>query len=137
MIFTSDFTHGKGLWKFNNSLLIDATFLDLIHKEINSIKSQYAIYVYNHENLSNIPNSEIQFIINDQLFLETLLLASRGKTISYSSYIKKKNTQIEKQLEKEILELERNFQLNSTTVNGKKQNLKNAKRKAKRSYDSI
>ena len=30
----------------------------------------------------DIPDKEIQFIVNDQLFLETLLMEIRGKTIS-------------------------------------------------------
>ena len=38
----------------------------------------------NHINI--IPNVEIQFVINDQLFLETLLMEIRGKTISYSAF---------------------------------------------------
>ena len=44
-----------------------------------------------------IPKSELQFVTNDQLFLETLLMKIRGKTISYSSY--KKNLNINKQAE--------------------------------------
>jgi len=42
------------------------------------------------DNINLINNAEIQFTINDQLFLETLLMNIRGKTISYSTYKKKK-----------------------------------------------
>ena len=45
---------------------------------------QYAIPVYNLDNIHNIPDANISFTINDQLFLETLLLEIRGKTISYA-----------------------------------------------------
>ena len=38
---------------------------------------------------NNISNSEIQFTINDQLFLETLLMNIRGKSIAYSVFKKK------------------------------------------------
>jgi len=44
--------------------------------------------VYHPNNIDNIPYSEIQFQTNDQLFLETLLIEIRGKTISYSLYKK-------------------------------------------------
>lgn len=37
----------------------------------------------------DITDSEIQFTINDQYFLETLLMEIRSKTISYASYSKK------------------------------------------------
>ena len=51
------------------------------------------------ENIKNIPDNEIQFLISDQLFLETLLMELRGKSISYSSYKKKQH---ENDLIKEI-----------------------------------
>ena len=41
--------------------------------------------------LHNIPESDLQFSINDQLFLDTLLIEIRGETISYSSHKKKQN----------------------------------------------
>ena len=85
------FEKGRELWKFNNSLLYDKDFLELINNKIQDIKKQYAfkLPVYNFDNIENLSNTEIQFIINDQLFLETLLMEIRGKTISYSSYIKR------------------------------------------------
>ena len=52
-------------------------------------------YATNIEPGENIPNQDIVFNINDQLFLETLLMMIRGKTIEYSS-IRKKNKLKEK-----------------------------------------
>lgn len=60
------------------------------------IKENYALPVYSRNGISTISDSEIQFTINDKLFLETLLMEIRGKTISYSSYIKKRNNENEK-----------------------------------------
>ena len=54
------------------------------------------------ENIKNIPDNEIQFLISHQLFLETLLMELRGKSISYSSYKKKQNEEHENGLIKEI-----------------------------------
>lgn len=45
--------------------------------------------VYKKESILDITDSEIQFTINDQYFLETLLMEIRSKTISYASYSKK------------------------------------------------
>ena len=63
--------------------------------------------MYNFENLYNIPESEMQFLINHQLFLDTLLMEIRGQTIPYSSYKKKQNDKTEMQLADEILKLEK------------------------------
>lgn len=62
--------------------------------------------VYNLENVEKISDESIQFVINDQLFFETLLLEIRGKTISYAAFKKKSEDKTEKILEKEIKELE-------------------------------
>ena len=94
----NDFIKSKGLWKFNNSLLKDIDFLNLINKKIEDIKIQYALPVYKTENIGNISNDIIQFTINDQLFLETLLMEIRGKTISYSSYKKKERDKREREI---------------------------------------
>ena len=53
------------------------------------IKLQYALPVYNYEELDNIPNEEVQFVINDQLFFDTLLMEIKGESISYVSKINK------------------------------------------------
>ena len=87
----NEFQHGKGLWKFNNSLLEDEIYLDQIKSVIVDTKSQYAVLTYDRNNLDNIPDSEIQFTINDQLFLETLLMEIRAKTISYSIFKTRQN----------------------------------------------
>ena len=80
------FIKGKPLWKFNNSLLKDIEYLNIINKKIDEVKLQYSLPVYNFENLQNIPDSDIQLTVNDQLFLDTLLMEIRGQTISYSAY---------------------------------------------------
>ena len=53
--------------------------------------------------------------INDQLFLETLLMELRGKSISYSSYKKKEREKRETDLIKNIEALESN--LSNTNIN--------------------
>ena len=45
------FVKGKPLWKFNNSLLNDINYLTLINEKINEIKIQYALPIYNIENI--------------------------------------------------------------------------------------
>ena len=61
----------------------------MINNRIDEIKSMYSLPVYNQDQIQQISNEEIQFTINDQLFLDTLLMELRGKCISYASYIKK------------------------------------------------
>ena len=102
----TDFTHGRSYWKHNNSLLSDSEYLSRINRKIVQIKQQYALPVYNMEEIDRLPNKEIQFTINDQLFLETLLMELRGESISYASYINKQKNHREKALIKTINDLE-------------------------------
>lgn len=92
----SVFKHGKGLWKFNNVLLNEPQYNEMINNHIKEIKRQYAVPIYVQNFINEIPDSEIQFMFNDQLFLETLLIEIRAKTISFGSYVKKKNANKEK-----------------------------------------
>ena len=71
-------------WKFNNSLVKNKNYVTVIKNVISDIKKQYATLVYNFDVIDDIPLDEIQLQINDQLFM---LMAIRGKTISYSSYL--------------------------------------------------
>ena len=73
---------------------------------------------YENESLNTQINlDEIQFNINDQLFLETLLMMIRGNTIKYSSEKKKKRVKEEKALEEDIKRLENEIFLNGINVN--------------------
>jgi hypothetical protein len=85
IITTSTNEHGKGYWKFNNSLLKDHEFVALIKQEISLIKSTYAATPYNPEYVSICPPKDLQIHINDQLFWETILVQLRGRIIYYSS----------------------------------------------------
>ena len=87
------FTHGKGLWKFNNSLLHDYEYIKIINKNILQVKENYALPIYSKDYVTTISDHEIQITINDQVFLETLLMELRGKKISFSSFTKKRNNE--------------------------------------------
>ena len=81
---------GRSYWKFNNTLLKDKKYIEEVKKIISEFKS---IYATNSEtiNVNDILDNEIVFNINDQLFLETLLMTIRGNTIKYSSIKKERN----------------------------------------------
>ena len=85
----NDFILGRGLWKFNNSLLYEMDYVETVKDTIKKTKEQYAALVYDRSTLSEIDDLMIHFTINDQLFVETLLTEIRGKSISYASYRKK------------------------------------------------
>ena len=102
----NNFRIGRGLWKFNNSLLYDPNYVHIVKEVINKTKEQYASLVYNRENLNLIDSNEIDFTISDQLFLETLLTEIRGKTISYASFKKKETNKSEHLLSEDINKLE-------------------------------
>ena len=58
--------------------------------------------------MDKIPNEEIQFTINDQLFLDVLLMEIQGKSISFASFKNKERDTREKYLIKTIADLENN-----------------------------
>ena len=79
---------GKGYWKFNKSLLKDMKYIDQVKDTIKEVKTTHSMN--NENNIELISNEDLNFNINDQLFLETLLMMIRGNTIKYSSFKKNK-----------------------------------------------
>ena len=67
----TNFKQGKSYWKHNNSLVSNTDYVNQINEKI-EVKRQYALTVYNLEDLDNIPNEEIQFTISNQLILNDL-----------------------------------------------------------------
>ena len=106
-ILQSQFIRGRGLWKFNQNLLKDQTYLELINQSIRDEVSKYAAPVYNFESLNDIPEADLQLTISDNLFLEMLLLRIRGETVQYSSIKKKLDSKRESELMSEIERLEK------------------------------
>ena len=80
-IMVNKFTFGKGIWKFNNSLLKNQDYLNLVNKVINEEIQKYAIPVYNLEFLQQ-NTSEIQFTIDYDTFIEMLFLRTHGESIN-------------------------------------------------------
>ena len=100
------FEKGKDLWKMNSALLSDKDYLDQINNLISSIVYEYALPVYDIDYIKNY----IIFTINDQLFLETLLVKIRGQTIAYAPYKQNLNNTKEQTLMSEIEALEKKFE---------------------------
>ena len=69
--------------------------------------------MYNIYEIDNIPNTEIKFNINDQLFLDVLLMKLRGQSISYASFKNKQRNNLEKDLINKITYLENNLNENN------------------------
>ena len=83
------FEKGHSFWKLNKSLLKDRTYVEEIKNVIKQTKIQYASETQNSNlPINDLPLNDLILNINDQLFFETLLMEVRGKTISYSSYLK-------------------------------------------------
>lgn len=93
---------GKGTWKFNNSLLHDKNYVTEIKKCIYETVNQYSI-----------PGVEedLELSVNPHIFWEMLKCMIRGKTISYSSYLKKESNKFEIQLEEQLLSLQKKFEI--------------------------
>ena len=96
----SELRRGKGFWKFNNSLLRDREYVELVKTTIKTTIDQYKI---NGDNI----NGGTHYSIDDQLLWEIIILMIRGKTIYYSSTKKKIIIQKEKDLENRLYDLEK------------------------------
>lgn len=107
---------GRGYWKFNNSLLKDKNYIDLVKKTIEETKQTYIINELEIEN----NNENLTFSINDQLFLETLLMLIRGNTIKFSAEKKRKTQQEELKLESEVKQLEDELNENLQNISQEK-----------------
>ena len=123
----SNFIRGKGIWKFNTSLLVDQEYLKLINLSIDDEVKKYAAPSKNNQILSEIPVSDIRLTITDDLFLEMILLRIRGETIKYSSKQKRLKDNQENRLLSEIQSLEQAEDIpeNQNTIRIKQQELLN------------
>ena len=130
-LMLNQFSRGKGLWKFNNSLLECPDYLNLINNVIEEEKLKYAVPVYDLSYLEN-NCAKFEMTIGHDLFLETLLLRIRGETIKFASVQKKNISQFEKQLLFDIEKLEAKdpfCTLNSTLLLDKKAELESIRGK--------
>ena len=98
MIF-NPFHRGHGLWKFSCNLLHKQDYIDLVHTSIKEIKESDALPVYSHHFIEKEDPLDLQFIIDDNLFLEMLLLHIREQTLKYCITQK----QIERNTEESLL----------------------------------
>ena len=117
---------GNGYWKFNNTLLkANNSYIKMVKETILEVKETYLL----NNNIRENDAQQVQFNINDQLFLETLLLMIRGNTIKYSSFKKKERQEEEIKLEQEIKLLEN--EVNESFINAcmSEESLNNLERK--------
>ena len=121
-LIQSKFDIGKGIWKFNNNLLKNADYLELINKTIDDEILKYAIPVYDIKFLTG-NSKNIVFTIDHDLFLELLFLRIRGETIKFSSSVKKIDNLKEKQLLQDIEHLEVTNSTNLQLLSDKKTEL--------------
>ena len=103
--FKEEIKH-KTYWKFNSSLLKDKKCTDEIKATISKVTQQYALPVYNFDNIDKTEKKDLQFTISDQLFLDVLLMEVRSTVLSYSAKKKREKNNNEKTLEHEIKHLE-------------------------------
>ena len=107
---TRESQRGPGLWKFNDSLLNDEDYIEVVNICIKNTIEQYALPIYSHEFLSNVSNyQDIQFMINDDLFYETLLMMIRDETVRFSKIKARERRVKEKELVKRIAEAHTQF----------------------------
>ena len=102
--------------------LRDKQYVEEINQLIKEVIAEYALLPYRRDKLEDIPLSEIQFSIPDDVLLDFLLMKIRSKSIAYGSMKKKQANYEEKQLISELEELETKVQtLNNIEIIAEKQ----------------
>ena len=115
------FLRGKGYWKFNNALLMDREYIDLIKKSINDTCAKYIAHPqYNcfysdandeeRERFSALSPEELQeldFSINPNLMYEMLLNDIKNATVAFSVNKKRRSNEEEKKLHEKVQRLQR------------------------------
>ena len=81
---------GKGIWKFNNALLENNEFIDMVKSEILLAQETYALPIYDPKFVALDKGESLEITISSTLFLETLLCQLRGQIIKFSKNQKKK-----------------------------------------------
>ena len=117
-IQVTDVERGPGIWKFNESVLQDAEYINIIENTIKDAVFQYAIPIYDEEYISNDNNyHSIQFTIEDSLFYETLLMLIRGETVKYCKRVSRKRRMKGTELENKIKIASNRFNENKCNTN--------------------
>ena len=101
----SNHTRGPGIWKLNNSLLMDEDFIKLIKKEIIDFKLVYAATPYNPDFIRPLSHG-FELMIDISLFWETLLTTLRGTIITYSGKKRREANREKKRLNQQICTLD-------------------------------
>ena len=76
---------GKGYCKCNSSLFHDKEYVHQVQSSVKDAITSYAVPIYELGNIHQTYESDIQFVMDDGLLLETLLMNVRGNTI-YGSW---------------------------------------------------
>ena len=129
-IILNKFSCGKGIWKFNNSLLENPEYLALVNKLIEEEKQKYAVPIYTIEYIRN-NYSDIQLTIDPDTFLEVLVLRIRGESIKFATHEKQKRSKLESNLINDIKILESSETLHASNMDlleDKKQELENIRK---------
>ena len=89
---------GRGSWKLNNDLLKHKDLITLIKNEIKLAKETYALPIYNPETIHLIDEMNLELMVSDTLFLNTILCQIRGIIISFSKKVARDAREEEKNL---------------------------------------
>ena len=97
---------GRGLFKFNVSLLTDKDYVALVKEVIKNTAFEYALPIYRYEYvMENV--SKVEMTIGPSLFFEVLMMKIRRETVSFGIRKKKEERKKEIQLESEIKVVEK------------------------------
>lgn len=58
----------KQCWKFYHSLLTNDAYIDTVRPLIIDVKQRNTVRIYHANNLNNISDEHIEFVIDNQLF---------------------------------------------------------------------
>ena len=101
-LYMSKTKKGKGVWKINNSLLLDEALTMIINKEIELTVSIYACTPYHPDFVKKYTTENIDLMIDIDLFWEVMQAQIREHIMTYATMKKRQQNIREKELITEI-----------------------------------
>ena len=108
---------GRGLWKFNTSLLRNEEYIQIVKSTLQECIELYAALPYERTKLNEISPDDLHLMIPWKLFLDTTLMMIRGKTIAYAKKIMREKNEKENKLNEDIKLLQKEINDGNNTPN--------------------
>ena len=101
----SPLKRGKGFWRFNNSLLKDAYFLESCNKTIAGTMKMYSADLQRYKNPDSKTCATAEFKIGHNLLHDVIMMEACAYTMKYTANKRREEVCIKHSLQAKIVEI--------------------------------